>query len=163
MTKPSLLVSACLLGQPVRHDGGDKFLAHKALERWRGEGRLVSICPELAGGLPVPRPPAEIDTGFSGGDVLADRAAVRDHQGRDLSDAFIGGAMAAVDLAKEKGCAFALLKESSPSCGVLTIHAGHFDGTKSPGQGVTAALLRRHGVAVFSDEQIDDLIILMDS
>ena len=65
-----VLVSACLLGEPVRYNGRDKRCEHDVLDRWLREGRVVAVCPEVAGGLPVPRPPAEIVNGAGGGKVL---------------------------------------------------------------------------------------------
>ncbi|MBN3821378.1 DUF523 domain-containing protein, partial [Paraburkholderia sp. Se-20369] len=65
-TKQKILVSTCLLGQPVRYNGAAKTAAHHALDAWRRDGRLVPVCPELAAGFGVPRPPAEIAHGQSG-------------------------------------------------------------------------------------------------
>jgi uncharacterized protein YbbK (DUF523 family) len=71
-----ILVSACLIGHAVRYDGRSKPLVHPVIERWRAEGRLVTICPEMSAGMPVPRSPAEIAAGASGEDVLAGLARV---------------------------------------------------------------------------------------
>jgi|GEM_PF-6133334 len=65
-----ILISACLAGLPVRYNGSAKPLVHAAVDRWMAEGRLVTLCPELAGGFQVPRPPAEIENGLNGDDVL---------------------------------------------------------------------------------------------
>jgi uncharacterized protein YbbK (DUF523 family) len=54
-----ILISACLMGEPVRHDGSHRRIVHDQLETWMSEGRLVPFCPEVAGGLPTPRPAAE--------------------------------------------------------------------------------------------------------
>ena len=152
-----ILISACLLGHAVRYDGKGKPLAHPAIARWRDEGRLVTICPEMAGGLPVPRPPAEISDGAFGLDVLEGRARVVEVTGADVTAPFIAGAARALALAKEEGCAYALLIDGSPSCGSVAIYDGSFSGTKQSGQGVTAALLRQAGIAVFSPADIDAL------
>jgi len=77
----SILVSSCLLGEPVRYDGRSVPCGQEIIQRWLAEGRVVPVCPELAGGLPVPRPPAEL-TG-SGPDVLAGTARVLEKGGRD--------------------------------------------------------------------------------
>lgn len=151
-----ILISACLLGRPVRYDGKGKRLDDLRLDRWEAEGRLVPMCPELAGGLHVPRSAAEI-TGGSGADVLAGRARVVTTTGEDVTEAFLMGAKAALDLARQNGCAHALLIDRSPSCGSLQIYDGSFSGRRLAGSGVTAALLAAHGIRVFADHEMDRL------
>jgi len=153
-----ILISACLLGRPVRYDGKGKPLVHPAIDRWKAEGRLVAFCPEQAGGLPTPRPPAEIERGASGEDVIEGRASVIEKTGRDVSKAFVVGGEKAVDFARANGCAYALLIDGSPSCGSGFIYDGSFSGVRHPGLGVTAALLRRAGIEVFSDREIEALV-----
>lgn len=148
-----ILVSRCLLGHAVRYDGG----AHGPFDlllRWQAEGRVVALCPEVAGGLPTPRPPAEIPGG-QGAAVLDGRAAVRTVDGTDVSAAFLAGAEAALTLVREHGIRLAVLKARSPSCGNRENYDGSFGGRRVPGEGVTAALLRRHGVRVFSEEELE--------
>ncbi len=101
-----ILISACLLGRPVRYDGKGKPLHHPAVNRWKEEGRLVAFCPEQAGGLPTPRPPAEVEQGMTGEDVLAGRARVLEITGGDVTAEFIAGAEQAVAFAKAHDCAF---------------------------------------------------------
>jgi uncharacterized protein YbbK (DUF523 family) len=153
-----ILISACLLGHAVRYDGKGKPLAHPAIEGWRKEGRLVTICPELMGGMSVPRPPAEIEAGMTGEDVLAGRARVIEITGGDVTAEFVEGAKRALALAKAQGCTHALLIDGSPSCGSIVIYDGAFQGRKHAGNGVTAALLKASGIAVFSDADIDRLV-----
>jgi uncharacterized protein YbbK (DUF523 family) len=152
-----ILVSACLLGRPVRYDGRAKEPGTDLLARWQAEGRLVPLCPEMAGGLPVPRPAAEIAPGATAVQVLAGRGRIRTAAGEDVTAAFLDGAAAAVRLAHQAGCRHALLTEGSPSCGVGRVHAGQFDGTTIPGEGVVAAALRAAGVTVYSHEEADAL------
>lgn len=152
-----ILVSACLLGRPVRYDGSAKIVAHPALDQWRREGRLVSICPELTAGFSVPRPPAEIAASQSGSAVLSGGARVNEVTGADVTDLYVAGARAALHLAREHDCRFALLIDGSPSCGSGFIYDGTFAGLKHAGAGVTAALLRQHGIEVFSETEIDVL------
>ncbi|MFC3285880.1 DUF523 domain-containing protein [Litchfieldella rifensis] len=152
-----ILVSACLLGSPVRYNGSDKRIEHSLLERWRCEGRLVSICPEVAGGLPTPRPPAEIEQAASGSDVLEGEVRILDAQGDDVTAPFVAGARLALQVAREYDCRFALLTDGSPSCGSREVHDGSFNGTRHAGEGVTAALLRRHGIEVFAHDEIEAL------
>ena len=146
-----LLVSACLLGSPVRYDGRDKRLASGLLERWAAEGRLVAICPELAGGLPVPRAPAEIQPD----------GRIADISGADVTAAFQEGARQALALAQAEGCRFALLTDDSPSCGSAFVYDGSFSGTRASGMGVTAARLERHGIRVFPPDRIAELAALL--
>lgn len=157
MTKPKILISACLLGQPVRYDGAAKPVMHPTLGRWQAEGRLVVACPELMAGFGVPRPPAEIARGRSGEAVLAGTTQVIDVEGVDISAPFVAGAEAALALAQEHGCRFAILTDGSPSCGSGFIYDGTFLGRKHDGMGVTAALLRAHGLMVFAETGIDAL------
>lgn len=152
-----ILISACLLGHAVRYDGKGKLLEHPAIERWKSEGRLVSICPEMAGGMPVPRPPAEIENGASGLDVLEGRARVLEITGGDVTAEFLNGAHKALAFAQSNGCDYALLIDGSPSCGSIAIYDGSFSGTKHVGNGITAALLAQAGIAIFSHTQIDEL------
>ena len=158
-----ILVSACLMGHAVRYDGQAKPLVHPALDRWRGEGRLVMICPEMSAGMPVPRLPAEIAEGKVGADVLSGIARVLESQGGDVTDGFLQAAENALALARETGCGYALLIDGSPSCGSGFIYDGSFTGLRLPGEGVTAALLRTNGIRVFSDKEIDALVALIDA
>ncbi|WPC04957.1 DUF523 domain-containing protein [Pseudomonas sp. MBLB4123] len=147
-----ILVSRCLLGHPVRYDGG----AHGPfglLERWQAEGRVVALCPEVAGGLPTPRPPAEIPGG-QGGQVLDGLLPVRSVDGEDFTAAFLAGAQQALALVERHQIRLALLKARSPSCGNRENYDGSFSGRRVAGEGVTAALLRRAGVQIFSEEEL---------
>ena len=155
--KAKILVSACLLGRPVRYDGSAKTLAHQTLERWKAEDRLVTICPELAAGFSTPRPQAEIDGRQSGQDVLSGRARVIEATGADVTDLYIEGAWAALSLAQASNCRFALLTDGSPSCGSRFIYDGRFAGEKHANAGVTAALLRENEIEVFAESEIDKL------
>ncbi|MBB4568522.1 DUF523 domain-containing protein [Rhizobium leucaenae] len=153
-----ILVSACLMGHAVRYDGRSKPLIHPAIERWREEGRLVTICPEMSAGMAVPRPPAEIADGAAGEDVLAGSARVIEVTGGDITTAFRQAAENALALAQETGCLYALLIDGSPSCGSGFIYDGTFSGGRHMGHGVTAALLKQAGVEVYSDREIDRLV-----
>lgn len=150
-----VLVSACLLGEAVRHDGRHKRVDGDVMQRWRESGRIVGFCPECAGGLPVPRPASEIEPGASTESVLAGTARVRTRAGDDVTDAFRRGAEAALALANAEGIRVAVLKESSPSCGSTQIHDGRFVGQTRPGVGVTTARLRAAGIRVFSELELE--------
>jgi uncharacterized protein YbbK (DUF523 family) len=148
-----VLVSACLLGEPVRYDGGGKRCDNEILRDWMREGRVVAICPEVAGGLPIPRLPAEISNGLGGALVLAGLARVVDAKAQDVSGPFIKGAEQALKEARTKGISIAILKEGSPSCGTAFIYDGSFTGKRVANIGVTAALLQQAGIHVFSEDQ----------
>lgn len=151
---PKVLVSACLLGHPVRYDG--RASGHPdLLQAWQREGRVVPLCPEVAGGLPTPRPPAEIPGG-QGGAVLDGEAQVVTIVGEDVSAAFLAGARLALELVRRHGIRVAVLKSGSPSCGNRLVYDGTFSGSKINGEGVTSALLRREGVLVFSELELDE-------
>lgn len=149
-----VLVSACLIGEAVRFDGGDMRCEHEILQRWLRDGRVVPVCPEVAGGLPVPRPRAEIEKGAGGLKVLAGAARAIDSNGRDVTDFLAHGAERALDQAREKRIRIAVLKEGSPSCGSNAIFDGSFSDKKVPGRGVTAAKLHQAGIHVFSEAQL---------
>ena len=147
-----ILVSACLLGHSVRYDGG----AHgpfTLLQQWQQQGRVLALCPEVAGGLPTPRPPAEI-VGGQGAPVLDGLIALYDVQGVDVSSAFIRGARQAEQLVRAHRIQIAVLKARSPSCGNQQTYDGSFSGQLVAGEGVTAAALRRMGVQVFNEQQL---------
>lgn len=152
-----IFVSACLMGARVRYDGGAKTLENQLLATWRAEGRLVTHCPEMAAGLPSPRPAAEIAPGATAEAVLAGRAGVYDKDGLDWTGEFTLGAQLAVDLAQQQRCRFALLADGSPSCGPTYVHSGNFDGQRHAGEGLVAHRLRAIGVAVYAPDQLREL------
>lgn len=158
-----ILVSACLLGSRVRYDGGAKTSDDDLLARWRAEGRLVRFCPEVEGGLPVPRPPAEIEGGAGGAAVLAGAARILTPEGDDVTAAFLSGARQALAVARSLGVRVAILKEGSPSCGSLRIYDGTHRGRTTPGQGVTTALLELNGIRVFGEDRIPDAASYLES
>ncbi|MBD9413754.1 DUF523 domain-containing protein [Pseudomonas sp. PDM16] len=149
-----LLVSRCLLGHRVRYDGGAHG-PYDLLQHWQDEGRIVALCPEVAGGLPTPRPPAEIPGGQGGG-VLDGRLPVLTDDGADVTAAFVAGAKIALRLVSQHGLRVAVLKARSPSCGNTHTYDGSFGGQLVEGEGVTAALLKRHGVRVFNETQLSE-------
>ncbi|WP_017903271.1 DUF523 domain-containing protein [Pseudomonas asplenii] len=151
-----ILVSRCLLGHRVRYDGGASG-SYEQLAAWQDEGRVVALCPEVAGGLPTPRAPAEIPGG-QGGQVLEGIVRVMTHDGEDVSQAFIDGARQALDLARRHAIRIAVLKANSPSCGSPQTYDGTFSGVKVTGEGVTTALLRQAGVQVFSELELPEAV-----
>jgi len=146
-----ILVSACLLGEKVRYDGED---SHQTglLETWQAEGRVIPLCPEVAGGLPVPRAPAEIQPDG--------RIINIEHE--DVTDAFERGARKALELCRKHEIQIAILKEGSPSCGSSLINNGNFDRTKVSGQGITTRLLEANHIQVFSENELDQVSALLN-
>lgn len=151
MEGPVYLVSACLLGLPTAYDGRGRLAI--ALLDLAARGQAVPFCPEVAGGQSIPRSPAEI-VGGSGEDVLDGRARVLTIDGEDVTGDYMRGAEAALALARRCGAQTAILKARSPSCGARYIYDGSYTGHVMPGTGVTAALLRRAGLQVISDEEM---------
>ena len=149
----SVLVSRCLLGHRVRYDGGASG-PYAQLAVWQAEGRVIALCPEVAGGLPTPRAAAEIPGG-QGIDVLNGAAPVMTTDGEDVTHAFVSGAQQALALVQAHNIRIAVLKANSPSCGNVLTYDGSFSGVKVDGQGVTAALLIRAGVQVFNECELE--------
>jgi uncharacterized protein YbbK (DUF523 family) len=158
--KSKILVSACLLGNKVRYDANDVPTISNLLDEWNCDGRLIAFCPEVAGGLSVPRLPAEIQSD-DGNAVLDGTAKVYDNQGNDVSENFINGAKKALEAAQSNGVKVAILKSKSPSCGSSFIYDGTFSSVQKVGQGVTTALLERNGIKVFSDLEIEEAAELL--
>ena len=145
-----ILVSACLLGEKCKYRGGDNF--SPAVVDYLQDKAYIACCPEELGGLPTPRPPAEIQAPENEGSTEAPK--VLNKEGQDVSAAFHRGAEAALELCLKNGVDLAILKEGSPSCGVKRIYDGSFSGKKISGSGLTAALLRQHGIRLCSEEEL---------
>ena len=141
--RPPILVSACLLGVPCNHRGGASPSA--AVRGLAASARLVPVCPETMGGLPTPRPAAELQPD---GRVLT-------AEGTDVTDAYDRGARATAALARAMGAAEAALKARSPSCGCHEVYDGTFSRRLRPGAGVTATALAAAGVRVRSEEDVE--------
>ena len=138
-----ILVSACLLGTPCRYDGQSK--ASAAVAALGAEHELIPVCPEVLGGLPTPRPPAERQPD---GRIL-------NRAGQDVTAEYETGAAAAVKLARQEGCPLAILKARSPSCGRGEIYDGGFSGTLVPGDGAAARRLLDAGVTVLNENEAE--------
>jgi uncharacterized protein YbbK (DUF523 family) len=151
---PKIMVSACLLGEPARYDGGNMKVHHPVLEGWIQQGLIISFCPEVEGGLTTPRPPAEIING-DGTKVLDGDAKVLDINGLDVTQLYKLGAQKALRAAQKNDVRLAILKAQSPSCGNRIIYDGTFSMALKPGKGVTVALLERNGIRVFNEDEID--------
>ncbi len=143
----NILISACLLSVYCRYDGCVKQYEAVQPLLYHEKIHLIPICPEQAGGLATPRKPAE-----------RQREKVVTCDGQDVTQAYQKGAEQALYLAKLFHCSYAVLKEKSPSCGSGVVYDGTFTRTLRPGDGVTAALLRRHGVTVIGESGIASLL-----
>ena len=149
------LVSACLLGTACRFDG--QSCPAPELLKMAVRGEVIPVCPEVLGGLPTPRLPAEIENaaaGLDGHAVLDGQTRVLRSDGVDVTAQFIKGAQATLALARQLGIRQAILKTSSPSCGAGWIHEGEFAGTIVPGDGVATALLKRNGIQVVTEADL---------
>lgn len=149
-----IVVSACLAGISCRYDGNDNLISK--IEELLQNEEATLVCPEVLGGLPTPRPPAEI-IGGNGDDVLDGNAKVIDQNGNDVTKAFVQGAYEALEKMKPLQPELIILKERSPSCGSSTIYTGEFNGNKKDGYGVTTALFRRHGFTVISEVEFEEM------
>lgn len=145
MKKQAILVSACLLGVCCRYDGESK--PNQNVIKLREKFTLIPICPEVDGGLPTPRTPSE---------GVGDKVLMRD--GKDVTHNFRLGAELALERAKTFSCLAAVLKARSPSCGSDTIYDGSFSGTLTNGDGVAAKLLKKNGIDVYTEDEIDKLL-----
>ena len=142
-----ILVSACLLGEQVRYNG--EGYNNKLLNKYSYLNKFYSVCPEILGGLAVPRNQAEIV-----------KSKVLTEQGEDVTNAFTKGADYAMEIVKENNIKYAILKANSPSCGNKMIYDGTFSKNKIVGYGLTAKLLLSNGVVIYSEEEITEELLL---
>lgn len=142
------MVSACLLGEKCRYNG--KGYHFPSLVESLSGYSVIPVCPEILGGLPVPRPPCELKGG-DGELVWQAQAGVFTEDGRDLTPAFCAGACNTLALAEKNGVKLAVLKDRSPSCGCNKIYDGSFRRRLVAGVGVTTALLKKHGIKVIAE------------
>lgn len=145
-----IMISACLAGLNVRYDGW--HCLQPKLAQMVANEEAITVCPEVLGELSIPRDPAEI-VGGDGYDVLDGKAKVVTNKGKDVTAHFLKGAQLTLQKALEVGATTVILKENSPSCGSEFIYNGEFNGSKRMGVGVTAALLKRNGIDVISEQQ----------
>lgn len=155
---PKILISACLLGQKVRYDGKDCLQDNAVLQAWIKAGDVISICPEMAGGLPTPRPPAEIESGKTAKEILNGKGKIIAINGDDVTAEYLIGAQKALELVKKNNIHVAILKARSPSCGSKQVYDGNHTRSLIEGMGVTAELLTQHGIQVFDETEIDKAI-----
>ncbi len=134
-----IAVSACLCGKNCRFDGSNKL--DKELCAFAEANHALLICPESMA-MQTPRPPGELS---GDGRVLS-------QNGEDLTQFYQDGAQRTLELCRENGVKWAILKEKSPSCGVHRIYDGSFTGNLVDGCGITAALLKQNGIEIMSED-----------
>lgn len=139
--KKVVIVSACLLGENCKYNGGNNY--NEKVLRFLEGCTVIPVCPEVLGGLPTPRTSAELVNG---------RVIMKD--GTDVDAQFREGARRALQKAKEAGATLAILQSRSPSCGVNRRYDGTFTGVTIPGRGVFAELLRENGIEAIDCEDI---------
>ena len=154
-----ILISSCLLGEDVRYDGNNSSIAFNPKFSFSSkelfmdilcDNEIYSFCPEVAGGLGVPRIPAEI--------VNNDKPfIIKNEEGADVTINFLLGAKKALDLCLEENIKVALLKANSPSCGNINVYDGTFTNNLVEGQGLTARLLKENNIEVFNEKQLNEL------
>ena len=140
MNRERILVSACLAGIPCRYDGTARTVPY--IEDLYRRGLAVPVCPETAGGLPVPRRPSEIRDG-----------RVYHNDGTDVTENFIRGSQECLRICMGNGCVKAVLKSKSPACGKGTVYSGDFSGTLREGNGIFAQMLEDSGIEVMTEEE----------
>ncbi|PWJ34182.1 DUF523 domain-containing protein [Sediminitomix flava] len=140
--KKKYLISACLAGEACRYDGKDNLKPE--LKALLENEDAILVCPEVMGGLPTPRTPAEIIQTEDGLKVVT-------KTGEDVTDAFQKGAEKSLAIAKKYNITHAILKAKSPSCGSGKIYDGTFTGKLIDGNGITTSILEQHGIEVYSE------------
>ncbi|WP_027184245.1 DUF523 domain-containing protein [Desulfovibrio inopinatus] len=142
MEKTMYVVSACLIGEACRYNGEASL--HPLVKELVDKGQVLAVCPEVLGGLSIPRPACEI----SGDRVIT-------HDGLDLTDAYKEGAKKALDMALDAGCSRAVVKSRSPSCGKGVVYDGSFSGRLIPGNGVFAEMLVEFGIETITEDDLE--------
>ena len=140
-----IMVSACLLGDNVKYNGGNNL--NKELINDLKDYEIIKVCPETFGKLPIPRSPSEI---------VNDK--VLSKEGNDVTDNFIQGANKTLEIAKANNIKIAILKKNSPSCGSNTIYDGTFTHTLINGDGITTRLLKENGITVLDEENYKEYL-----
>ena len=140
-----ILISACLVGDNVKYDGKNNKspLIEKLLEKFE----LVPFCPEVEGGLRIPREPSEIKEGM-----------VVTKSGRDVTSKFVDGAERAFNICLYLGIRYAILKDNSPSCGSTHVYDGTFSNKLVKGEGITASYLKSKGIKIITESEIEKFL-----
>ena len=140
-----ILISACLVGEKVSYNGKSNY--SPKIQELLKKYELIPFCPEVEGGLSIPRSPCEIY-----------KDKVISKEGNNFTNEYFYGARKALNICNYLGIKIAILKDRSPSCGSKVIHDGSFTTKVIPGMGITAKMLKEKGIKVLSEEDIDTLL-----
>lgn len=151
-----ILVSACLAGVNCKFDCDIK--KSEKVAQLVLKGRAIPLCPEILTGFKTPRPAMEI-LGGDGKDVLGGKAKIIDKNGNDYTKKFTEGAKKVLKIAKILNIKKAILKSKSPSCGKDLRFDGTFKGKMVKGDGVLTALLKKNGIEIYSETELQELKI----
>ncbi len=141
-----VIVSACLAGYNCKYNGGNNF-NQKVMDLCQSH-EIIKVCPEVLGGLPIPRPSAEIVN-----------AQVMNTEGKNITEEFSLGAQKAFEIVKKENPDLIILQSRSPSCGIKQIYDGTFSGKKIPGHGLFAAICINAGYKVLDIEDINEYLL----
>lgn len=142
-----ILISACLLGQNVKYNGGNNsILDNSIIKTLLKNNQLIPVCPEVDGGLPTPRVPVELQN-----------SKAINKNGEDKTKEFTLGANIAVEVAKKHNIKIAILKAKSPSCGISKIYDGSFSKTLVSADGIACSALRKIGIKIFNENNLEHL------
>ncbi|QUH29018.1 DUF523 domain-containing protein [Vallitalea guaymasensis] len=142
------LVSACLAGINCRYDGGNT--ENEIIKNMVKEGRAIAVCPEQLGELPIPRACCEIIMDDDG------NKKVMSVDGEDFTEAYRQGAVKTLEICRASGINEAILQSRSPSCGYGLIYDGTFSGNRIDGEGLTAELLSKNNIRIYTESEVDD-------
>jgi len=148
-SRNKFIVSACLAGTNCTYKAGNNL--RPEIKELVDHGLAVAACPEVLGGLRIPRKPSEI-IGGDGKDVLCGKCRVVTSAGKDVTASFLNGSRKALGMAKRMGIKYAILKSNSPACGAGWIYDGSFSSRRKRGDGVFTSLLKMNGVAVYTED-----------
>ena len=147
------IISSCLLGNNCKYNG-ENNKNHQLIDFLKDK-EYITVCPEVSGGLSTPRDPSEI--------ISIRPLKVINNKGKDVTNNFINGSYIEWEKIKKEEIICAILKERSPSCGVLNRYDGTFTSTIIKGSGVFASLLKEKGIKVYSEDSFIKEVILNDS
>ncbi|MCR4897813.1 MAG: DUF523 domain-containing protein, partial [Acholeplasmatales bacterium] len=140
-----LLISSCLIGNNTKYNGKNNYI--KEIEQLKLKYELIPICPEVLGGLSIPRDPSEINND-----------KVISINGKDVTKEFNIGANKALNIALLNNIKYALLKDGSPSCGNTYIYDGTFSNKKIDGIGITTKLLKENNITIYNENNLSKLL-----
>lgn len=145
MKPQKILISSCLLGQNVKYDGtNNSILENPLIQKLKKLNMLIEVCPEVDGGLPIPRPKSEIING-----------KVKNIEKIDVTEQFLLGAKKTCEIVQKNSIKIAIMKSKSPSCGKDFVYDGNFSKTLIKGDGVSVRALKNMGVKVFSEKELE--------